>query len=318
MRNVIVLICLFYIITCQLSLTSSFGKNAKDSDDYISIDEIVLDTEEIEDEKQDGDDNDAKSGPTPEENLTILESEIIEEYTELTDEDFADALKYIENGEIYEAREILSSSFFAATSGSKRARIKGKLDEINKKLVYSPYPSHDSFVYTVKGGDSLSKIAKAFNTTYELIMMTNNKYRTNIRVGENLKIIKGPFDILVDKSDFVLTVILNGHYIKQFNIGTGKDNKTPVGVFEIAEKMKNPVWYSGDGVYPFGHPKNILGTRWIGLKDKPGLYGYGIHGTKFPESIGKAESNGCIRLVNENVEEVFAFVTKDSKVTIRD
>lgn len=195
---------------------------------------------------------------------------------------------------------------------------KGENDADVLKTELMPEESPNSFFYTVKGGDTLSKIADEFNTSYELIMKINNKSGTNIMAGECLRIIKGPFDILVDKSEFVLTLLLNNHYIKQYKIGTGKDDKTPVGLFEIAEKIKNPVWYSGDGVYHFGHPDNILGTRWIGFKDKPGLYGYGIHGTTRPESIGKAESNGCIRLTNEDVENLFAFVTKDTKVTIQD
>ena len=77
------------------------------------------------------------------------------------------------------------------------------------------------------------------------------------------------------------------------------------------------MWYSPEGVFPFGHPKNVLGTRWIGFEEKEGLYGYGIHGTAEPESIGKAESNGCIRLRNEDVEELFDFVETKTKVVIQ-
>ena len=46
---------------------------------------------------------------------------------------------------------------------------------------------------------------------------------------------------------------------------------------------------------------NPLGTRWIGLNEK----GYGIHGTDRPGSIGSAASHGCIRLRNEDVEQLF-------------
>ena len=322
MKNIVVLICLFFLATWQFLPTPSYAedsaKDARNNNDVIFLDEILVNTEGIEDNEKKEEDDGIKGQLIQGESAAIFESETIEEDTELVGEIFDDALKYIEEGKIYDARKILSSFFFTETNESIRTKIKAKLDEINEKLVFSPRPSADSFIYTVKGGDTLSKIADEFNTTYELIMMTNEKYRTNIRVGEHLKIIKGPFYLLIDKSDYVLNITLNDHYIKQYKIGTGKNDKTPVGVFEIAEKMRNPAWYSGDGVYPFGHPKNILGTRWIGFKDKPGLYGYGIHGTKFPESIGKSESNGCIRLVNENVEEVFAFVTNDTRITIQD
>ena len=278
--------CLFSVAVLTMI---SYNLFAEDSRNVISIDDILMSTE---------------SGQ-------------IKPY-KLNGNEYSESLRLLKEGKPFEAREILSHALFADIYRSRRSEIKRILDDINQKLVFSSQPSPFSFIYTVKGGDTLAKIAKKFNTSHELIMLINEKYRSNIRIGENLKIFKGPFDVLIDKSDFDLTVLLNGHYIKQYRVGTGKDNKTPVGTFDIAEMLKEPVWYSGDGVFPFGHPKNILGTRWIGFKDKPGLYGYGIHGTAFPESIGKSESNGCIRLKNKDVQELYAFLTKDTKVTIRE
>ncbi len=149
-------------------------------------------------------------------------------------------------------------------------------------------------------------------------MRINKKHRTNIRVGERLKILKGNVTVLVDKSDYTLTLLHNGRFIKQFSIGIGKSDKTPVGVFVVDHKLINPVWYSPDGIYQFGDPKNVLGTRWIGFEDQEGLYGYGIHGTREPDSIGKEMSNGCIRLTNEDVEELFNYVKAKTKVVIQE
>ena len=86
----------------------------------------------------------------------------------------------------------------------------------------------------------------------------------------------------------------------------------------IDNKLVNPTWYSPEGVYQYGHPKNVLGTRWIGFEDTDGLYGYGIHGTADPGSIGKDMSNGCIRLRNENVEELFDFVKAKTRVVMQE
>lgn len=227
------------------------------------------------------------------------------------------AFGYIEKGNKYEARNILSDLYLTETDHAKKIKIKEQLDILNKEIVFSQASSPDAFFYTVKPGDSLIKIADNFNTPHKLIMQINHKSRSLIRVGERLKILKGEISLLVDKSDFTLTVLLNGHYIKQFPVGIGKDNKTPEEVFFVKDKLEDPVWYSPEGVFPFGHPKNVLGTRWIGFEEKEGLYGYGIHGTAEPESIGKAESNGCIRLRNEDVEELFDFVETKTKVVIQ-
>lgn len=226
--------------------------------------------------------------------------------------------EYLEKGQKFEARNELSDLYFRETDQEKRNEIKKMLDELNEVLVFSTTPSPDAVFYEVKPGDSLVKIANKFDTSYEFIMRINKKPRTLIKIGERLKILKGGISLLVDKSDYTLTILLDGHFIKQYPIGIGKSNKTPVGVFAVDNKLINPTWYSPEGVYKYGHPKNVLGTRWIGFEDKDGLYGYGIHGTTEPDSIGKDMSNGCIRLKNENVEELFDFVKEKTRVVMQE
>ena len=225
--------------------------------------------------------------------------------------------EYLKNGKKYEARNELSDLYFAETDKDKQAEIKNKLDELNAELVFSHEPSPDAFIYVVRPGDTLIGIASKYNTNYEFIVRINNKHRTSIRVGERLKILKGNVTVLVDKSDYTLTLLLDGRFIKQYPVGTGKSDKTPEGKFIVDNKLINPVWYSPDGIYQFGDPKNILGTRWIGFEDKKGLYGYGIHGTTDPDTIGKEMSNGCIRLRNEDVEDLFDYVKAKMTVVIQ-
>jgi len=226
--------------------------------------------------------------------------------------------EYLKKGKRFEARNKLSDLYFKETDPEIRNKIKERLDELNKILVFSRTPSPDAFFYKVIPGDSLVKIAKKFNTNYAFIMRINNKGRTLIKIGERLKILKGELSLLVDKSDYTLTILLNNHFIKQYPVGIGKSDKTPVGVFVIDNKLVNPTWYSPEGVYQYGHPKNVLGTRWIGFEDTDGLYGYGIHGTANPDSIGKDMSNGCIRLRNDNVEELFDFVKAKTRVVMQE
>ncbi len=220
-------------------------------------------------------------------------------------------------GKKYDARKYYSEALFLETSRERREILRRHLDGLNKELVFSPIPGPGSVVYKVKAGDNLTKIAKKFNTTPGLIMRTNRKKDTRIRVNEPLKILTGQTSIVVDKREFLLILLLDGHFVKQYHIGTGKDNSTPEGTFVVATRLKNPVWYSPEGVYAYGHPKNILGTRWLGFKNEPGIVGYGIHGTTMPETLGTEASNGCIMMKNEDVEELYDFVTASTKVTIR-
>lgn len=226
--------------------------------------------------------------------------------------------KYLKEGKKYEARNLLSDFFINKKIPEKQKEIKELLDKLNEELIFSPLPSPDATIYTVQPGDAFSRIARQFNTNYELITRINGKSNTKLNVGEKLKVLTGKTKILISKRGFTLTLLLNGYYIKQYPICIGKDDKTPVGTFEVKNKMKEPTWYApSGGVFPYGHKENILGTRWIGFKDKPALSGFGIHGTTQPESIGTASSNGCIRMVNSDVEELYDFVTLDTEIIIQ-
>ena len=58
-------------------------------------------------------------------------------------------------------------------------------------------------------------------------------------------------------------------------------------------------------------PTNPLADRWIDIGDSSG-----IHGTIDPQSVGRAESRGCIRMFNSDVEEVFDMLGVGSEVVI--
>ncbi len=268
--------------------------------EHISEANILFTIDEA-DKKPDGDA--VKEAATEKKSKSILTLELVSEY--------------LKKGKRFEARNELSDLYFRETDHEKRNEIKKRLDELNEVLVFSRTPSPDAVFYKVQAGDSLVRIAKKFNINYAFIMRINKKSRTLIKVGERLKILKGELSLLVDKSDYTLTILLNGHFIKQYPVGIGKSDKTPVGEFVIDNKLINPTWYAPDGVYEYGDPKNVLGTRWIGFEDRNGLYGYGIHGTADPDSIGKDMSNGCIRLKNENVEELFDLVKPKTRVVMQ-
>jgi len=127
-------------------------------------------------------------------------------------------------------------------------------------------------------------------------------------------VVNGKFSIIVDKSLNTLILKLNDGLFKLYKVGTGKNNSTPIGNFKITSKIKKPVWHYKGKVIPFGNPDNLLGTRWLGIN----VEGYGIHGTWEPDSVGKQSSQGCIRLRNEEVEELFTIVPIGASVTIVD
>ena len=102
--------------------------------------------------------------------------------------------------------------------------------------------------------------------------------------------------------------------IRLYPIGPGKaSTPTPVGYFKVQSKDLNPTWTDPtDPEYsiPSGE-SNPLGYRWMEVQGN-----YGIHGTNKPESIGHYVSNGCIRMNEKDVEDVFDLVKVGTPIEI--
>lgn len=185
-----------------------------------------------------------------------------------------------------------------------------RLSAINTELLFSPTVNEFNERYKVIPGDNPIAIGSKFDSTGYLIEAINNLEGRSLRAGANIIVPRpGGIRIVIDMNENYLYVYqaASGRFIKRYPIGsTAYRERTPPGEYEILAdgKMINPTWYPtrGGKVIPSGHPDNPLGTRWMGF-DKE--YHLGIHGTNEPESIGKSESEGCIRMHNEDVEELF-------------
>ena len=118
--------------------------------------------------------------------------------------------------------------------------------------------------------------------------------------------------IVVSLADRKLAVIEAGRVVKVFSTAVGAPaSPSPIGSYEIINRLAQPTWYGHGKVVPPGK-SNPIGTRWMGLSAK----GYGIHGTNAPSSIGRNASHGCIRLRNQDVEELFEMVAVGDTVEL--
>lgn len=189
-----------------------------------------------------------------------------------------------------------------------------RIEEINIKLLFSSTITPKSIIYQIKSGDTLDKIARTHKTTTELLMKSNNISDSVIIPGRKIKIWNVPFSILADKSQNILLLKSEEEVIKTYIVSTGKNNCTPVGVFKIVNKLLNPTWFKAGAVVPPESTENVLGTRWMGFD----LAGYGIHGTTEPKELGKQVTQGCVRLNNADVEELYSIVPVGTEVTIVD
>lgn len=196
----------------------------------------------------------------------------------------------------------------------KIEKIKETVSDINMKILMSPVIDDCSVEYVVQPRDTLTNIAKKYGTTVGLIQRINGISGHIIFPKQKLKVHTCKFSLAVDKSQNILLLKQNGQVIKTYQVSTGKDNCTPVGKFKVVSKLENPTWFKTGAVIPPDSPDNLLGTRWLGFD----IQGYGIHGTKDEDSIGQQVSQGCVRMRNEDVEELYDLISVGTEVVIVD
>ncbi len=130
-----------------------------------------------------------------------------------------------------------------------------------------------------------------------------------------------PGTIVIDTAHAFLYLTINGNEALRYGIGVGRQGFTWSGVERISRKAEWPDWIPPSEMIarqPYlprwvaGGPGNPLGARALYL----GNTDYRIHGTNDPSSIGKHMSSGCIRMLNEDVIDLYSRVNVGSKVIV--
>jgi lipoprotein-anchoring transpeptidase ErfK/SrfK len=227
---------------------------------------------------------------------------------------------YVDSGRLTQARDIYKNILSRDLEFNVAKSISEKLGELNIKILFSPTKTADSIIYKVHDKDTLESIAKRYNTTASLIKRANN-IKGFIKPGTDLKVVTGKLSIVVDKSQNTLTLKSSSdeaqageEVVKIYAVSTGANNSTPVGSFKIVNKIMDPPWFSNGKVILPQDPKNILGSRWMGFD----IRSYGIHGTTDDASIGTQCTQGCVRMHNSDVEELYDIVPLGTEVTVVD
>jgi lipoprotein-anchoring transpeptidase ErfK/SrfK len=206
----------------------------------------------------------------------------------------------------------------AATAAGAKAPTPGPAQEV----VLDEAPSRPDEPYAVQPGETLDSIARKLGTSIEEIRLANHKRGDFLRAGERIMVSWRMPTVVVDKEGLKLYLLYHGEVARIYPVAIGKGDgekelsATPEGVFVIDAKIKDPPWYRHGERIEHSDPRNILGTRWMAFKPTSELTGYGIHGTTQPESVPGRVSNGCIRMHNADVEELFEWVPKGTKVHV--
>jgi len=222
----------------------------------------------------------------------------------------------IREGKKVEGRRILSKLLLDPAQPLKAQDadwVRKTLTDLADKMIFAREQAPNdplSEIYTFMDGDYLSTIAPRYRITYQLIEKINNVKATRMWAGRKIKVIRGPFHAVVDKSAYRMDVYLvekpgnTKVFIASYAVGLGENDSTPPGLWVVrrGSKVSNPSWRNPRTmeVYNADDPDNPIGEYWIGLEgadaNTTNKAGYGIHGTNEPQSIGRQASMGCIRM----------------------
>jgi lipoprotein-anchoring transpeptidase ErfK/SrfK len=116
----------------------------------------------------------------------------------------------------------------------------------------------------------------------------------------------------VDLSERMLVAYQGDEVVREYPVSVGTDkNPTPEGTFSIRKVIWNPSWHPpeekwarGKTPKPPGHPDNPM-KRVKMFFQEPDYY---IHGTGDDDSLGKAESHGCVRMDPDDVTDLAKLV----------
>jgi lipoprotein-anchoring transpeptidase ErfK/SrfK len=140
--------------------------------------------------------------------------------------------------------------------------------------------------------------------------------KPTVATGSQLPTIDGVNLVLNLKQKRVF-VYKGDKVLAKYPVAIGKKGReTPTGEWQVMEKIKNPGWTSfKTGEFMNPGRENPLGSRWIGFWTD-GRDMIGFHGTSKLQSIGKAVSNGCVRMYNRDVKAMYKLVKVGTVVRV--
>lgn len=141
-----------------------------------------------------------------------------------------------------------------------------------------------------------------------------------------------PGEILILTRSYYLYFVTEQRKAIRYGVGVGKAGLEFTGSAIIQRKAEWPSWrptpemiersprsyarFAGNSYVQPGGPDNPLGARALYLYQNGVDTYFRIHGTTQPETIGSSASNGCIRMLNEHVSDLYNRVPIGTKVTV--
>ena len=132
---------------------------------------------------------------------------------------------------------------------------------------------------------------------------------------------EAPGTIVIDTGNTTLYYVLGQGRAIRYGVGVGREGFTWSGVQTVSRKAEWPDWHPPAEMierqpylprFMAGGESNPMGARALYL----GKTVYRVHGTNQPSTIGQFVSSGCIRMLNDDVMDLYARVKVGTKVVV--
>ena len=238
---------------------------------------------------------------------------------------FMDAVqKRLNEGKLAEAHLALSSLYGNPDLPADQAQqITDLLDQLAGTVIYSRRHYLEP-AYVAQSGDTLDRIARQYNIPWQLLGRINGLMPPGatsnedpikdqpLPPGKELKVVRGPFEAVVNLDKHELTLMVQNRYAGRFPIGVGRDQPKLDGEYTVRNKTPSPAYHGPDGVnIRPNDPQNPLGDAWIGLTDH-----IGIHGTNNPQAVGRDDNRGAICIGDRDLQDIYGILSVGSRVRI--
>ncbi|QGJ69611.1 Hypothetical protein PBC10988_12930 [Planctomycetales bacterium 10988] len=260
------------------------------------------------------------------EDTTLMEGNDQQQVTEINSQwdpqslaDFqaaeAEVGRHLQMGRFHEALRSLSAWYpwegESRLPAEKQREIEAILSQLAGTVLYSRRHLLEP-PYQVQPADSLEQIAQRYQVSWQILAKINGIADPNqLRPGDQLKVLPGPFDAYLDLSNYRLSLKLGDLYAGQFQVGFGRDQQLQAGTRVVQLKMLQPTYYGASGILGPDHPENPLAGYWIDL----GAH-LGLHATQDETLIGEHRGQGCVRLKSQEMRDLFDILTVGSKVVL--
>jgi lipoprotein-anchoring transpeptidase ErfK/SrfK len=178
----------------------------------------------------------------------------------------------------------------------------------------------------------LSVLASGLSAVAFLGLAQAEKQKRRLYQGAELiylETYEQPGTVIVDTRARALYYVMEDGEAIRYGVAVGKEGFSWAGIAQVGRKVEWPRWTPPASMIqrrpelakfangmPGGIPENPLGARALYLFANGRDTLFRIHGTNEPQSIGTAASSGCIRMLNEEVVELYDNVYIGTKVIV--